>query len=88
MANIHAYGDLCPRARSIIHLGATSCTITDNADLMIMRSALKMITQKILLLMSALREKSLFYKDMPCLGFTHGQVAQPTTVGKRIASWL
>ncbi len=88
MANIHAYGDLCPRARSIIHLGATSCTITDNADLMIMRSALKMITQKILLLMSALQDKALAYKDMPCLGFTHGQVAQPITVGKRIASWL
>ncbi len=88
MANIHAYGDLCPRARSIIHLGATSCTITDNADLMIMRSALDLIKQKILLLIHALRDKAFFYKDMPCLGFTHGQVAQPTTVGKRIASWL
>lgn len=88
MANIHAFADVCPTAGSILHLGATSCTITDNADLLIMRCALELVKQKILLLISLLREKALCYKDMPCLGFTHGQVAQPVTVGKRIASWL
>jgi len=88
MANIHAFGDLCPTAHSIIHLGATSCTITDNADLMIMKKALALIQNKLLLLMRALRDKAIQYKDLPCLGFTHGQVAQPTTVGKRIAGWL
>ncbi len=88
MANIHAYGDKCPTAKSIIHLGATSCTITDNADLIIMRSALLLIQQELHALITALSEKALQYKDMPCLGFTHGQVAQPTTVGKRIAGWL
>ena len=88
MANIHAFGDLCPTARPILHLGATSCTITDNADLMIMRSALELVKQKLVRLISSLSEKALQYKDTPCLGFTHGQVAQPTTVGKRIAGWL
>lgn len=88
MANIHAFGDLCPTAKSIIHLGATSCTITDNADLMIMRQALELLNQKLRALLSVLSNKALQYKDLPCLGFTHGQVAQPTTVGKRIAGWV
>lgn len=88
MANIHAFGDACPTAKSIIHLGATSCTITDNADLMIMRSALVLLKQKLRTLLDQLSKKALEYKDLPCLGFTHGQVAQPTTVGKRIAGWV
>ncbi len=88
MANIHAYADLCPQAGPIIHLGATSCTITDNADLMIIRSALLLIKKQMITLIHVLRIKAVAYKDMPCLGFTHGQTAQPTTVGKRIAGWL
>jgi adenylosuccinate lyase len=88
VANIHAFADLCPQARSIIHLGATSCTITDNADLIIFRSALIVVKNKLLSLMQALRAQAVHYKNLTCLGFTHGQAAQPTTVGKRIAGWL
>lgn len=88
MAHIHAFGDLCPQARPIIHLGATSCTVTDNADILIMRSALQHIKQMLLSLLKALSEKAMLYKDVPCVGFTHGQTAQPTTIGKRIACWL
>jgi adenylosuccinate lyase len=88
MAHIHAYADLCPIARPIIHLGATSCTITDNADLIIMRSALLLLKDKLLHLIKELSEKAIAYKEVVCLGRTHGQVAQPTTVGKRFALWL
>lgn len=87
MANIHAYGDQCPLAKPIIHLGATSCTVTDNADLIIIKDALQLTAQKLRVLLSRLSDVALQYKDVPCLGFTHGQVAQPTTVGKRIAGW-
>ncbi len=88
MAHVHAYGEQCPLARPIIHLGATSCTITDNADQLIMRSALKLIQSKLKLLMKNLAMTALHYKDLPCLGYTHFQSAQPTTVGKRMSLWL
>lgn len=88
VANIHAYGDLCPLARPIIHLGATSCTITDNADLIVIKQALVFVQEKLLRVILLLADKADEYKHMPCLAFTHGQVAQPTTVGKRIAGWL
>jgi adenylosuccinate lyase len=88
VANIHAYADLCPLARPIIHLGATSCTITDNADLIVIKQALIFVQEKLLRVILLLADKADEYKNMPCLAFTHGQVAQPTTVGKRIAGWL
>lgn len=87
MAHVHAYGDQCPDAMPIIHLGATSCFVTDNTELIQMREALELIRTR---LVAALNEMALFaseYKKMPCLGFTHLQPAQPTTVGKRAALW-
>ena len=87
MAHVHHYGDLCPKARPIIHLGATSCFVTDNADLMIYRRALRMLEQR---LAAVLRELSAFaqkWRAQPCLGYTHFQVAQPVTVGKRACLW-
>ena len=88
MAHIHAYGDQCPQARAIIHLGATSCLITDNADLIIMRDALKLIEQKLVTVIRQLATHADRYKSLPCLSFTHMQPAQPTTVGKRFCMWL
>lgn len=88
MAHVHAYGEQCPQAKPIIHLGATSCLITDNADVLIMRSALQLIEQQVLQLIHQLAALAEQYKELPCLSFTHLQPAQPTTVGKRIALWL
>ena len=88
MAHIHAYGDDCPLAKPIIHLGATSCTITDNADLLIMREALQIVRRKLVILIENLSKRAIEYKDLPCLSYTHFQPAQPTTVGKRICLWL
>ncbi len=88
MAHIHAFGELCPKAKPIIHLGATSCYVTDNTDVILMRDALKLILKRLVNLIEALKEFSLKYKDIPCLGYTHLQPAQPTTVGKRAAMWL
>lgn len=88
MAHVYAYGVKCPSAKGIIHLGATSCYVTDNADIIILREALELIKQKILLVMEKLSEFALNYKDLPTLGFTHFQPAQPTTVGKRACLWL
>lgn len=88
MAHIHVYGDQCPHAKPIIHLGATSCYVTDNADIIIMREGLQILLGK---LICVIRELALFadkYKNLPCLGFTHFQPAQPTTVGKRAALWI
>lgn len=88
MAHVHAYGDQCPKAEPIIHLGATSCYVGDNTDVITMREALRLIRKK---LVNAIAGVSAFadkYKDMPCLGFTHFQPAQPTTVGKRATLWL
>ncbi len=88
MAHIHAYGKQCKKAMPIIHLGATSCYVGDNTDIILMRDALKLIKKKLVNCMDALSRFSLQYKDMPTLGFTHFQPAQLTTVGKRACLWL
>lgn len=88
MAHVHAYGDQCPKARPIIHLGATSCYVGDNTDVIIMREALKLVRSKLLAVMQNLRDFALEYKGMPALGYTHLQPAQLTTVGKRASLWL
>lgn len=88
MAHVHAYGDQCPKARPIIHLGATSCYVGDNTDVIIMREALKLVRAKLLAVIKNLRDFALEYKGMPALGYTHLQPAQLTTVGKRASLWL
>ncbi len=88
MAHIHAWGDICPDARPIIHLGATSCYVGDNTDVIIMRDALSLVRGKLVSVMKNLREFALKYKDMPALGYTHLQPAQLVTVGKRASLWL
>ncbi|MBS1658031.1 MAG: adenylosuccinate lyase [Bacteroidetes bacterium] len=88
MAHIHAYGNQCPSARGIIHLGATSCYVTDNGDLLQMREGLKLIRNQIIQILRQLRDFSLQYAALPTLSYTHFQAAQPTTVGKRACLWL
>ena len=88
MAHIHAWGDQCPTARPIIHLGATSCYVGDNADVLILRDALKLVRARLLAVIRALSEFAKEHADQPCLAFTHFQSAQPTTVGKRATLWL
>ncbi len=88
MAHIYAYGIQCPKARPIIHLGATSCYVGDNTDIIIMTEAMNIIRAKILSVVSKLAGFALEYKDMPTLGFTHFQAAQLTTVGKRACLWI
>ncbi|PKM62962.1 MAG: adenylosuccinate lyase [Firmicutes bacterium HGW-Firmicutes-21] len=88
MAHIRAYGEVCPSAAGIIHLGATSCFVTDNTDIIIMREALDIIKAKLLTVIKNLSEFALENKDIPALAYTHLQAAQPTTVGKRAALWL
>ncbi|MFY9343237.1 MAG: adenylosuccinate lyase [Planctomycetota bacterium] len=87
MAHVHHFGDLCPKARPIIHLGATSCFVTDNADLLIYRDALRLITLRLGAVLRALATFADRWKAEPCLGYTHFQVAQPVTVGKRACLW-
>ena len=87
MAHVHAYGDVCPTARPIIHLGATSCYVTDNTDLMLIREALQMTTRRLAAAIDALAEFAAGHRSLPCLAFTHMQPAQPTTVGKRACLW-
>ena len=88
MAHIHAYGDQCPGAKPIIHLGATSAYVGDNTDLIQIRDALNIIRNKLINVIRNLRDFALEYKKLPTLGFTHFQPAQLTTVGKRAALWL
>ncbi len=88
MAHVHAYGDQCPRARAIIHWGATSCYVTDNTDLILMRESLRLVEQRLVAAIASLAKFSRQYRDLPCLAFTHFQPAQPTTVGKRAALWI
>ncbi len=88
MAHVHAYGEKCPNAKGIIHLGATSCYVTDNADVIILREALALVEKKLLAVMDKLSGFALEYKSLPALGFTHFQPAQPVTVGKRACLWL
>ena len=88
MAHIHAYGELCPTARGIIHLGATSCYVGDNTDIIIMREGLEIVRRKLLNVIAMLAKFADQYKDMPCLAYTHLQPAQLTTVGKRATLWM
>lgn len=88
MSHVYAYGVQCPNAKGIIHLGATSCYVGDNTDIIIMYEGLKLIKSKLLKVISLLRDFAMEYKDMPTLGFTHFQPAQLTTVGKRASLWL
>lgn len=87
MSHVYAYGVQCPKAKGIIHLGATSCYVGDNTDLIIMHEALKLLEKKCINVLAQLKKFALEYKDMPCLAFTHFQPAQPTTVGKRASLW-
>ena len=88
MSHVYAYGQQCPKAAGIIHLGATSCYVGDNTDIIIMTNALKLVRKKLLNVISSLAKFADEYKDLPTLGFTHFQPAQPTTVGKRASLWL
>jgi adenylosuccinate lyase len=87
MAHVHAYGDVCPEARPIIHLGATSCYVTDNTDLLLLREALGLVRDRLAAVIDRLAAFARQYRDLPCLAFTHLQPAQPTTVGKRACLW-
>ncbi|MBY0755598.1 adenylosuccinate lyase [Clostridium sardiniense] len=88
MSHVYAYGLQCPNAKGIIHLGATSCYVGDNTDVIIMRDALLLVKKKIVTVLHRLSKFALEYKDMPTLGFTHFQPAQLTTVGKRATLWM
>ncbi|MGN0144586.1 MAG: adenylosuccinate lyase [Clostridium sp.] len=88
MSHVYAYGLQCPNAKGIIHLGATSCYVGDNTDIIIMRDALNLIKNKIVTVLNHLKNFAIEYKDMPTLGFTHFQPAQLTTVGKRATLWM
>jgi adenylosuccinate lyase len=88
MSHVYAYGLQCPSAKSIIHLGATSCYVGDNTDLIIMKEALNLVEIKIVNVINNLKIFALKYKDLPTLGFTHLQPAQLTTVGKRATLWM
>ena len=87
MAHVHGYADLCPSARPIIHLGATSCFVTDNADLILLREALTLVRDRLVAVIDMLARFAEEHRDLACLGFTHMQPAQPTTVGKRACLW-
>ena len=88
MSHVYAYGLQCPNAKGIIHLGATSCYVGDNTDLIIMTEALRLVRKKLINVIANLADFAEKYKAMPALGFTHFQPAQPTTVGKRATLWL
>ncbi len=88
MSHVYAYGVQCPNAKPIIHLGATSCYVGDNTDVITMREGLMLIKKKLVNAMKSIADFADEYKSMPCLGFTHFQPAQPTTVGKRATLWL
>ena len=88
MAHIHTYGALCPKAMPIIHLGATSCYVGDNTDIIIMREGLILVRDQLVRVLSALAQFSDKYKSLPTLGFTHFQAAQLVTVGKRATLWM
>lgn len=88
MAHVHAFGTVAPDASGHIHLGATSCYVTDNAELILMRRGLALLREKIARIMTSLAEFARAYRDMPALGYTHLQPAQLTTVGKRATLWM
>ena len=88
MSHVYAFGKLAPKAEAIIHLGATSCYVGDNTDIIIMTEAMKLVRSKLVNVINELSEFALKYKDLPTLAFTHFQPAQPTTVGKRATLWV
>jgi len=88
MAHVHAFGDQCPAARPIIHWGATSCFVTDNTDLILLRSSLEFVRDRLVAVIDRLAKFATDTKDIACLGYTHLQPAQPTTVGKRACLWV
>ena len=88
MSHVYAYGVQCPKAKGIIHLGATSCYVGDNTDIIIMTEALKLVRKKLLNVLAELAKFADAYKELPTLAFTHFQPAQPTTVGKRATLWM
>ncbi|MEG0256915.1 MAG: adenylosuccinate lyase [Christensenella sp.] len=88
MSHVYAYGVQCPNAKGIIHLGATSCYVGDNTDIIVMDKAISIIEEKLVNVIARLKEFAVKYKDMPTLGFTHYQPAQLTTVGKRATLWM
>ncbi|HHW31391.1 MAG TPA: adenylosuccinate lyase [Clostridiaceae bacterium] len=88
MAHVHAFGEVCPKAKPIIHLGATSCYVGDNTDIIQMREGLLQIRTLLINAISAIAEFAIKYKDIPTLAYTHFQAAQPTTVGKRATLWI
>ena len=87
MAHVHAYGDQCPKARPIIHLGATSCYVTDNTDLILLREALRLVRDRLVAVIDGLARFAQEHRGLACLAFTHMQPAQPTTIGKRACLW-
>ena len=87
MAHVLAYGDVCPKAKPIIHLGATSCYVTDNTDLILLREGLEMVRNRLVAVIESLAKFAQQHRALPCLAFTHFQPAQPTTVGKRACLW-
>ncbi|MDP6386790.1 MAG: adenylosuccinate lyase, partial [Planctomycetota bacterium] len=88
MAHVHAWGDVCPTARPVIHLGATSCYVGDNTDLIILRDGLRIVRGQVVSLIERLKGFAEEWRELPTLGFTHYQPAQATTVGKRACLWL
>ena len=88
MSHVYAYGCQCPKAKGIIHLGATSCYVGDNTDIIIMTEALKLVRRKLVNVLNELASFADKYKNQPTLAFTHFQPAQPTTVGKRATLWM
>ena len=88
MSHVYAYGVQCPKAKGIIHLGATSCYVGDNTDVIIMTEALKIVEKKLVSVIRSLSDFAMQYRSLPTLAFTHFQPAQPTTVGKRATLWI
>ena len=88
MSHVYAYGQQCPKAAGIIHLGATSCYVGDNTDVIVMTEALKLVRSKLINVIDELSRFAMKYRELPTLAFTHFQPAQPTTVGKRATLWL
>jgi adenylosuccinate lyase len=88
MSHVHAWGDVCPKARGILHLGATSCYVTDNTDVLLLRDGLRLLRRQLVSLIARLKTFALEWRELPTLGFTHYQPAQATTVGKRATLWI
>ena len=88
MAHVYAYGQQAKSAKPIIHLGATSCYVGDNTDIIVMKQGLELVREKLVTVISILADFAMKYKDMPCMAYTHLQPAQPTTVGKRATLWI